>query len=267
MEVIAITRLKPGTSRCSKGERSGRRSDSRRPGLHFGKGTLHHGWTVDIAPAVEFTDMQGFLGECARYLGELAAQADLLAATLRLALPKGVSPFVESWPRWGASRADAVPSDTAPASNTTRLGNHSAEQLAQGRFNLGRLIGLPEKSSTGRKVSLQDIPLAGCHDESHGRPTVPHHLGKTEAVYRAGHLHIGEYRPNVVSAFEDADSFVGIRSSYGLEPGFLYHSHRVHTDQTFILHYKHYRPVIGNHATHLAPTTALTLAEAKPPLL
>ena len=47
----------------------------------------------------------------------LDAQADLLAAILRLTLPKGVGPFVEKLTALGSILGtDAAPSDTAPAS-------------------------------------------------------------------------------------------------------------------------------------------------------
>ena len=47
----------------------------------------------------------------------LDAQADLLAAILRLTLPKGIGPFVEKLTALGGNlEADAAPSATAPAS-------------------------------------------------------------------------------------------------------------------------------------------------------
>src|SRR4051794_37464857 len=47
----------------------------------------------------------------------LDTQADLLAAILRLTLPKGVGPFVEKLTALGSILGtDAAPSDTAPAS-------------------------------------------------------------------------------------------------------------------------------------------------------
>ena len=51
----------------------------------------------------------------------LDAQADLLAAILRLTLPKGVGPFVEKLTALGSIlNADAAPSATAPGSKLRR---------------------------------------------------------------------------------------------------------------------------------------------------
>jgi hypothetical protein len=111
----------------------------------------------------------------------------------------------------------------------------SSNQFAKGCRDLLRPVWLSKKSSATWQLGGRHMSLARGHDQGDRRPSLPHRLREFEAVHRTGHLDVREDGADVVSALEDANRLIRIRSFNGFESSGFDHVGRTHAKHVFIL--------------------------------
>lgn len=89
------------------------------------------------------------------------------------------------------------------------------------------------------------------NDKSDKGPTMAYHLYQSESVHRTGHLDVGENHLNVAAGFQDANGFIRIRGTDGIESCLLDHVLSHQADEELVLHDKHNRTSVGKRSTHL----------------
>jgi hypothetical protein len=99
--------------------------------------------------------------------------------------------------------------------------NLSCDQLSQRQGNLRRLIWFWKKAPASWPIGVRNIRFAGRDNEGDRRPALFHNPDQPQPIHGPGHLDIGEYGPNVISAFKDVNSVVCIRGADGCEPRLL----------------------------------------------
>lgn len=72
--------------------------------------------------------------------------------------------------------------------------------------DFGSSIGLGIERAPDRNVADLDIAVPGNDDDPNGRPPICYRRGKHQAIHRAGHVHIGDDEPNIITAFQKFDS-------------------------------------------------------------
>ena len=114
----------------------------------------------------------------------------------------------------------------------------SAHQLSKCGGDPVEGVGLGEKYSAFRQITIPDDGVPRGRDDLDRRPAASHKAGEFQSVHRSGHLDIGKDHMDVRPGFENDNRLVGVASFDNIESSVCDHFRRIHADQKIIFHNK-----------------------------